>query len=271
MTGRHLQVFAMLSTIRRHRALNDEAPGDEAALEAATSLAAQAKESSAKLRSVYGRELDLDHTSGESLLQVERVRNVLGTKVVISATSGTELQAKLAKYVDSSNNEGDGALWPVVQRVWIAGPWELLLGGLKLIDAPGTHDSNAARDRVVKDKIATADVVLLVSNIRRAVNDKSIKDWLSLSLRQTMTQAQARRYLSHPKSPIAILTFVQKLLAGLLTHTACEGRGNVPCRLQGGIPCHVHPFTAPFIIRAQWSIQTLGQARGVPAGLAAII
>ena len=57
---------------------------------------------------------------------------------------------------------------------------------MRLIDAPGLHDDNAARDGVVRATLRAADGVLLVANIRRAVNDKTTKDALPLALREAL-------------------------------------------------------------------------------------
>jgi hypothetical protein len=44
--------------------------------------------------------------------------------------------------------------------------------------APGINDDNSARDGIVKTYLKDADSVWIVSNIKRAVNDKSAKDML---------------------------------------------------------------------------------------------
>jgi len=192
MTGKEAwkeEVSTMLACINEHAidSAREEAPEDDAAAEASSNLAMRAKEASAKLKSVYGSELDVGSTTVDDLIESPEVKEVLGTIVKLQAATGIELKASTSQYVDSSNHSADGALWPLVQRVALYGPWALLIGGLKLVDAPGTHDDNAARDRIVKDRLDSADVVLLVSNIRRACNDKTVKDWLPFSLRDQLT------------------------------------------------------------------------------------
>lgn len=39
---------------------------------------------------------------------------------------------------------------------------------------------------MVRSYLRAADSVLLVSNVRRATNDKTVKDWLAPSLRRTL-------------------------------------------------------------------------------------
>lgn len=58
-----------------------------------------------------------------------------------------------------------------------------LVPGVKLVDAPGLHDDNSCRANQVKKQLHEADAVWLCSNIRRAVNDKTTKDLMALSLR----------------------------------------------------------------------------------------
>jgi hypothetical protein len=60
------------------------------------------------------------------------------------------------------------------------------MGGVRLVDAPGLHDDNSARANTVKSFLKQADSVFLVSNIKRAVNDKTTKDLMPLQLRKTL-------------------------------------------------------------------------------------
>ena len=112
----------------------------------------------------------------------------LGTQVVLRASDEVEFAQLVQPYVDSSDEAEGGALWPLVQRVTLLGPFSLLSCGLRLYDVPGTHDENAARERVMKSVIASAHTVLLTSNIRRACNDKSAKDLLPLALRRLLLE-----------------------------------------------------------------------------------
>ena len=114
---------SMIATIQRYNNESEEPAADEDALLAATALVQQAQQATAKLKSVYGQDADL--SSIPALCagpQAERVSTALGSKVVLRAGSGSELQTKLGQYVDSTNQPDDGAFWPLVQRVSIAGP-----------------------------------------------------------------------------------------------------------------------------------------------------
>jgi hypothetical protein len=55
-----------------------------------------------------------------------------------------------------------------------------------LLSAPGINDDNSARDGIVKTYLKDADSVWIVSNIKRAVNDKSAKDMLGESFRRQL-------------------------------------------------------------------------------------
>ena len=50
--------------------------------------------------------------------------------------------------MDSTNELAEGALWPLVKRVQLLGPWPVLASGAVLVDAPGVQDDNSARDQV---------------------------------------------------------------------------------------------------------------------------
>jgi len=112
----------------------------------------------------------------------------VGATVTLEAATAPELRAAAERYVDSSASAAEGALWPLVRRVAIAGPWASLACGLVLVDAPGLRDDNSARDGVVKQCLARADALLLVSNVRRAVNDKTVKDCLVAPFRARLAR-----------------------------------------------------------------------------------
>lgn len=80
-----------------------------------------------------------------------------------------------------------GNYWPIVKqvRVWSRN-WSVLSTGGVLVDAPGVHDDNSARDAVVKRKLKDADAVWIVSNIVRAVNDKTARDMLGEHFRRQL-------------------------------------------------------------------------------------
>jgi hypothetical protein len=119
--------------------------------------------------------------------------DVLGGAARLEAASADALHDALAPFVDSAADGATGRqLWPLVKRVRVAGPWAALAGGACLVDAPGVNDDNSCRDGIVKAYLRAADAVWLVSNIRRAVNDRTCKDHLLASFRRRL--AASGRY-----------------------------------------------------------------------------
>ena len=64
--------------------------------------------------------------------------------------------------------------------------WACLIHTRTLVDAPGVGDDNTARDGIVKTYIKEADAIWIVSNIKRAVNDKAAKNMLGESFRRQL-------------------------------------------------------------------------------------
>jgi hypothetical protein len=113
--------------------------------------------------------------------------DVLGGAARLAAASADALHDALAPFVDSAADGTTGRqLWPLVKRVRVAGPWAALAGGACLVDAPGVNDDNSCRDGIVKAYLRAADAVWLISNIRRAVNDRTCKDHLLASFRRRL-------------------------------------------------------------------------------------
>eukprot|EP01051_Picozoa_sp_SAG22_P013016 SAG22_NODE_1412_length_4477_cov_8.593878_4_plen_262_part_00 len=88
--------------------------------------------------------------------------------------------------MDSSNDVTSGQYWPLVKRVRVRGDWEVLRSGAVFVDAPGVNDDNTSRDKVVKSYLKEADSIWIVSNINRAVNDKTAKSMLDHSFRRQL-------------------------------------------------------------------------------------
>lgn len=94
---------------------------------------------------------------------------------------------EMERYVDSTNSDADGQLWPLVRMVRMrSGRWTALRTGARLVDAPGLRDDNRARDSVVKRYIKEADSIWVVSHIGRAINDKTAKDMMGEGFRRQL-------------------------------------------------------------------------------------
>jgi len=110
-----------------------------------------------------------------------------GQTISETARSAPAFASKLERYMDSANEVSAGSYWPLVKKVRAySSNWEILKTGAVLVDAPGVHDDNSARDRVVKTALKDADMIWIVSNINRAVNDKTAKDLLSHQFRSQL-------------------------------------------------------------------------------------
>ena len=105
------------------------------------------------------------------------ITHALSTTKDESATDAKTFRRKCERYMDSLRDVSGGSFWPLVKQVRLySRQWTTLKTGAVLVDAPGVHDDNSARDAVVKKKLKDADAVWIVSNIVRAVNDKTAKD-----------------------------------------------------------------------------------------------
>jgi hypothetical protein len=121
------------------------------------------------------------------LKKERRITGALGTTRKFGAEDARSFRRAVEAYVDSSNEAGAMSFWPLVRRVRMSGrSWNLLKSGCVLVDAPGVNDDNSARDGIVKSYLKDADSVWIVSNIKRAVNDRTAKDMLGESFRRQL-------------------------------------------------------------------------------------
>jgi hypothetical protein len=144
-----------------------------------------------RVRTAYGAGADLARGPDALLALPGKVRDALGTRVQIAARSGSELRAAYGRFVDSSNAAGAASLWPLVARVVVAGPWEVLAHGLRLVDAPGLADDNSARDAAVHAHLRASHAVWLVADVKRAVNNATLKEMVPPALRRALDAAGA--------------------------------------------------------------------------------
>lgn len=137
---------------------------DEDAGDPAQTLSRTARK---KLQAVY---LKRDDTSGENLdlqnlVEPEDVRAALDQGFVEFADSDLDpFRKHLANFLDAKHR-----YWPIVKRVNIQGPFEVLKDGAKLVDLPGLNDPNAAREEVTKQYLKSCRFVWIVFNMKRAL------------------------------------------------------------------------------------------------------
>jgi hypothetical protein len=97
----------------------------------------------------------------------------------IECETADRFRQRLEEYADSSDTSQGMAFWPIVKVINAFGPWNILRGGLTIMDVPGVADDNAARNAVVKRVLKEADLILIVSRIQRAVNDRAARTLLN--------------------------------------------------------------------------------------------
>jgi hypothetical protein len=102
----------------------------------------QAGISLAKIKLVYGYDIKFDEfPTANSLLRLRNsVTRNLGQIVRLEATKPAQFRRQIEKYADSTNNTADVSYWPLVKRIAIMGPWEVLKSGAVLVDAPGVRE-----------------------------------------------------------------------------------------------------------------------------------
>ena len=121
------------------------------------------------------------------LARIRMITHALGSVKTETADEAKIFKRKCERYMDSVKDVSGGSYWPLVKQVRMySRKWETLKTGAVLVDAPGVHDDNSARDAVVKRKLKEADAVWIVSNIVRAVNDKTAKDLLGEQFRRQL-------------------------------------------------------------------------------------
>jgi energy-coupling factor transporter ATP-binding protein EcfA2 len=123
----------------------------------------------------------------EKLHACRRITGALGTVRHLASDDARVFRRDVEAYCDSSNEHAASSFWPLVRRVRLCSrKWGVLKSGAVLVDAPGVNDDNSARDGIVKAYLRDADAIWIVSNIKRAVNDKAAKTMLGESFRRQL-------------------------------------------------------------------------------------
>jgi hypothetical protein len=170
------------SAAAKARANGGRGPGVAAAAKEDEMLERARKDALEKLKSIFGSRFELvkpntpaaADLAGSSDGSREHIdgEDGGGGKVVFHEATAEGMGERLAKYVDSANDTSDGGYWPLIKRVAMHGPWSACFSDtsfVKLVDAPGLHDDNAARAAAIDGVLRATDGVVLVSNCNRAV------------------------------------------------------------------------------------------------------
>lgn len=138
----------------------------------------------AKIRSVYHKYTVsmLASSTIASLMNVPRVRSVLGTTKRINKSRPDAFYHSLQQYVDSkekssekrdkngnkiTNPKRDFELWPLIKLARIYTKADSLSTGAVIVDLPGVHDSNAARAAVAEGYMKQTTGLWIVAPINR--------------------------------------------------------------------------------------------------------
>ncbi len=120
-----------------------------------------------RIQAVYGQSVD-DFSADRLPPLPEEVEKVFsrGSVEKLVFNDVKPMLAHLRKLV-----RGDSSLWPLVKEVNISGPYEVLQGGLELVDLPGLNDPNEARVEVTKKFLRSSPFVWIVFSMVRGLTD----------------------------------------------------------------------------------------------------
>ncbi|KAF2800452.1 hypothetical protein K505DRAFT_228631 [Melanomma pulvis-pyrius CBS 109.77] len=157
----------------------------------------------AKFHAVYPEKTKemLYNCNVADLMNVTSVLDVLGTTKNINKSTAEPFYRELQRYVDSKeksrgknkNDKRDRTsvvpeieLWPLIKVVKIQTKSLALSTGAVIVDLPGVHDSNAARDAVAQGYLEQCTRLWIVTPINRAVDDKAAKTLLGDSFKRQL-------------------------------------------------------------------------------------
>jgi hypothetical protein len=115
-----------------------------------------------------------------SLLPDEINEVLIGSRERKFEFAGSAIEAMKARVRD--HIAADSPMWPFVERVVVRGPFECVPYGVRIVDIPGLNDPEAARERVAREYLATANCVWLVLNYKRAFTGEVVRYLLDTGL-----------------------------------------------------------------------------------------
>mmetsp|Transcript_14818 Transcript_14818/g.32186 ORF Transcript_14818/g.32186 Transcript_14818/m.32186 type:complete len:794 (-) Transcript_14818:1105-3486(-) len=89
-----------------------------------------------------------------------------------------EFRKQINSYVYRMGNGEQPQTWPLIRKVQLKGPWNVLSTGAVLVDLPGVRDANAARAKVAEGYLQNCNQIAIVAPIKRAVDDGTAKELL---------------------------------------------------------------------------------------------
>ncbi|KAF7347524.1 hypothetical protein MVEN_01508600 [Mycena venus] len=131
------------------------------------------------------RNKDISTLTPAHLLKLDPVRHRLGTSSEVSPSDPDNFRTNLEEYLSSSTGNFETAvLWPLVSKVEVCGRFPVLSSGIVLVDLPGHGDDDDARNDSAIEYIKKADGVILVTDVKRAQNDRETLSYLRKTLNQ---------------------------------------------------------------------------------------
>ncbi|KIK56061.1 hypothetical protein GYMLUDRAFT_823303 [Collybiopsis luxurians FD-317 M1] len=121
-------------------------------------------------------------TVDDLLSQFQDVTDVLGTTKSIESSNSIEFQKALKRMVTEEKlgpgHAKQSQLWPLIRQVQIRCNAACLSEGCVLVDLPGNSDSNATRNAIARRYLEHCDLIWIIAQIQRAVDDKIAHDLL---------------------------------------------------------------------------------------------
>lgn len=127
-----------------------------------------------KLKVIYNLPDDFEFNLENMNLLIEdkEIAKALdGQKAIFEETELKDFKKKISFFLDSQHK-----YWPIVTKVSVSGPFNILKDGVKIVDLPGINDPNQAREKVTHDYLKTCTFVWIVFNIKRVIT----KDTMAL-------------------------------------------------------------------------------------------
>ncbi|KAJ6575491.1 hypothetical protein B0H19DRAFT_1064152 [Mycena capillaripes] len=164
------------------------------------------------------RNKDIAALTLAQLLKADPIKNRLGTTFnvpppsdpdnfrtnigipIISARASSANGMKLEEFLSSSSGNSNEAtasvapcteVGPKVLQVEIHGRFSVLSTGIILVDLPGHGDNDDNRNNFAADYVKTADGVILVTDAKRAQNDRDTHSYLRKTLNQVIMDGRS--------------------------------------------------------------------------------
>ncbi|KAJ7651598.1 Dynamin family-domain-containing protein [Mycena polygramma] len=135
---------------------------------------------------------DMTAVTVAQLMKMEPVKNRPGTTHKVPPSDPDNFRTNLEDYLSSSTGNSTAALlWPLVRKVDVRGRFPVLATGIILVDLPGHGDNDDSRNNFAAEYIKSADGVVLVTDAKRAQNDRDTMAYLNKMLTQIILDGRS--------------------------------------------------------------------------------